>query len=769
MKYHRNLQRSFQEVSSMTDDKIISKEILEVEDKTMYEFSLFSWHYGEFTNKGMVFYVKFFDSKDKEIVSRIYRFSSSRAFVNYIYLATGPKSEPVLRNVSILTPAKACKMEVGLVMWGYLDSPEGTILLNENPTSKTIDTAEGDSSTLIQINDKWIYSANLNVEVPDSRMGRVAVLGVKYFDSKNKEVRPTKKEHVFWSSDLGTHYRYITSQNGGKLFTMEHVFYPPENSVMMECSVLNWKGADCKVTIQGPLKSNINWLHSDKSGLLKEVELLDNQNYSTFNKRAEIIANSSRIKQFEMNYESFIHCGDLLSARDSAKELFSLEQSKSNQHRVDYINSLIKSLDVDWFPEIYSSGNMKSGAQENKILHLFKVSYPFESTGGSIRNMNIVSSQKKAGLKPFVVTPLNYPRIFKINEFPIEEKIENVHHIRLDLGSQNSSELTYITKNLQLNTLLLAGIIRKEAPEIIHAASGYKGYELATMADTLSRHFSIPWIYEVRSFHEHTWTNDHFQAETSIHTKLRMDKENSLMERANHVVTISESMKEAIVARGIPEDKITVVPNAVDTSYFKPIKKNSKLMNSLGIKNKSVIGYISNMSYREGHDVLIKAFKTISQKVDDAVLLLVGSGREKENLENLVNQLGLNEKVIFTGNVDHSLIKQYYALIDLFVVPRRRDYAADLVTPLKPYEAMGMKIPLLMSDRAALKEIIGEDRGFIFKTEDEEDLAQVAIECLNDKEECKRRANVAHEWLVANRTWDMNAEIYKKLYSNLTR
>ena len=753
----------------MSEEKILSKEIINVEEKTMYEFSLIAWHYGEFTSKGMVFYVKFYDSKNKEIVSRVFRFSSSRAFSNYIYVSTGTKSEPVMRNVSIMTPANSDKMEVGLVIWGYLDSPEGSILLNDNPTSKMIDTSQGDSSTLIHINDKWIYSINLNLEVPDSRMGRVAILGVRYFDSKNKEIRPTKKEHVFWSSDLNMHYRYITSQNGGKFFTIEHTFYPPENTVMMECSILNWKNANCKITIDGPLKSNINWNHSDRNRLLKEIELLDSQNYSTYNKRAEIVANSSRAKQLEMNYESFIHCGDLLSARDSAKELYSQEQSKSNLHRVKHVSSLIESLDTNWAPVLNSSNTLQSKMQSNKIMHLFKVSYPFESTGGSIRNLNIVTSQRKAGIEPFVVTPLNYPRIFKINEFPVEEEIENVRHIRLDLGSQSTSQLSYITKNLQLNTLLLAGIIRKEAPGIIHAASGYKGYELATMADTLSRHFSIPWIYEVRSFHEHTWTNDHFQAETSIHTKLRMDKENSLMKKANHVVTISESMKDAIIKRGIPEEKITVVPNAVDTSYFKPKKKSAKLINSLGIKNKTVIGYISNMSYREGHDVLIKAFKTISGEVKDAMLLLVGSGREKENLEKLVNELGLDEKVIFTGNVDHSLIKEYYALIDLFVVPRRRDYAADLVTPLKPYEAMGMKIPLLMSDRAALKEIIGEDRGFVFKTEDEEDLAKVAISCLNDQTECKRRANVAHEWLIANRTWEMNAEVYDKLYRTIKR
>ncbi len=751
----------------MTEDKIVTKQVIEVEDNTMYEFSLISWHYGEYTNKGMVFYVKFFDNKNSEINSRVFKFSSSRAFTNYLYLSTGSKSDPVLKTVSIITPPKSYKMEVGLVLWGYLDSPVGEILLNGNPTSKTFEVGDNEQSTIIQINDKWIYSANLSVEVPDSRIGRIAILGIKYFDRFNKEIPPTKKEHIFWSSDLNTHYRYISSKNGGQQFNLEHVFYPPENSVMMEYTVYGLKVPDCKITMKGPLQSNINWSHSDKVGLLKELELLDSQDYSTFSKKAQIVANSSKSKQLEMNYKSFIQNGDLLSARDSAKSLFALEQSKANQHRINHINSLIKSLDVDWFPEVNSCNKIANSMEKGKIMHLFKVSYPFESTGGSIRNLNIVSSQKKSGLTPFVVTPLNYPRIFNINDFELEEEIENVRHIRLDLGSRNSSHLPYLTKNLQLNTLLLAGIMRHEAPEIIHAASGYKGYELATMADTLSRHFSIPWIYEVRSFHEHTWTNDHFQAETSIHTKLRMDKENSLMKRANHVVTISESMKEAIIERGISEDKITVVPNAIDVDKFKPRKKSSKLVNSLGIKNKKVLGYISNMSYREGHDVLIKAFKIISNEIEDSILLLVGDGRERDNLETLVNKLGLSNRVIFTGNVDHSLIRDYYALIDLFVVPRRRDYAADLVTPLKPYEAMGMKIPLLMSDRAALKEIIGEDRGFIFKTEDEEDLANVAISCFQNMQECLRRTEVAHKWLIENRTWKINSEIYKSLYDKI--
>ena len=239
----------------------------------------------------------------------------------------------------------------------------------------------------------------------------------------------------------------------------------------------------------------------------------------------------------------------------------------------------------------------------------------------------------------------------------------------------------------------MAGLIRKENPKLIHAASGYKGYELATMAKTLSEHFSIPWIYEVRSFHEHTWTNDAFYANNSWHTKQRILKENSLMQHSNHIVTISESMKEALIERGVPRDKITVVPNAVDVNNFKPGRKNKKLIKKLGIDKKRVLGYISNISLREGHETLIRAMPQVIEKIDDAILLVVGDGPEKDNLEKLVRDLEIENKVIFTGKIDHAEIQDYYRIIDLFIVPRKRDYASDLVTPLKPYEAMALEIP----------------------------------------------------------------------------
>ena len=314
---------------------------------------------------------------------------------------------------------------------------------------------------------------------------------------------------------------------------------------------------------------------------------------------------------------------------------------------------------------------------------------------------------------------------------------------------------------------MLAGIIRKEKPAIIHAASGYRGYEIAVMAKTLSDHFSIPWIYEVRSFHEHTWTSDSFHAKTASHTEQRMERENSLMLLADHVVTISETMKEAIIERGVDAERITVVPNAVDMDSFAPQKKKAKLIRQLGLRKKTVLGYISNISRREGHDILIKAIPLMVKTNPNIVLLIVGDGREKSNMEKLVSELHIENQVIFTGNIDHRQIKDYYSIIDLFIVPRRRDYASDLVTPLKPYEAMAMKIPLLVSNRPALLEIIGENRGFSFATENVKDLAEVAIGCLENISECGKRTEAAFKWLIKNRTWAMNAVIYKNLYADI--
>jgi len=742
---------------------------MDVEPEQVYNFRIVSCHEGEWLRKGMVFFVRFLDEEENEITNRLLHFSSSRTFTNYVYVTTGELDSPSIVNIALKAPKNAVHLVTGLVNWGYLVNSTGRIKLLEESIMRSMNLNESELIIQKNINDAWIYQLSIIMENPNSIVGQIALLVVEYYNKNNAKLRPTRNEHLFWSSNLDCFYRYLPSDGGERTTSIEHTMYPPEGATICECRLIQWNDSGASVMVSGPKELAINWKNSDKKRVLLEARIADYDDPALLTKQAEVATSISDSSQHELRYSSMINSGDLTAARNEALAEYSTNPNQKSIHRLTYLDELIRSLDPDWFPCLESSKSLSGEIQSDKIMHLFKVSYPFESTGGSIRNLNVVTSQKRIGLNPFVVTPLNYPRIFNTHEFELDEEVQGVRHIRLDMGSTESTSLAYVTKMLQLNTQMLAGIVRKECPALIHAASGYKGYELAVMAKALSDHFSIPWIYEVRSFHEHTWTKDQFQAETAAHTKMRMMRENRLMELANNVVTISESMKTAIIERGIEPEKITVIHNAVDIRTFYPRRKKTQLLRRHDLNKKKVLGYISNMSRREGHDLLIKALPSIIEKHPRAMLLLVGDGHTRPELEQLVATMDLGDRVIFTGNVDHALIKDYYSIIDLFIVPRRRDYAADFVTPLKPYEAIAMKIPLLVSDRPALLEIIGEDRGFSFETENIEHLSEIACACLSDSRECRRRSDVAIAWLVQNRTWELNAVAYKILYNSIRK
>ena len=751
------------------EEKLISQKRVELKSQRLLRIKLTSTHSGERISKGMVFSIQFFDSNGEEIKHKLLNFSHSSNYLNYTYLFTGSSEKPHSEQITVLPPTAAKHIEMKLVQWNFLTNPTAKIELLKKDQSYSSKLSEKQFDMMFHCNQFWSYYTTFNIKNESKMIGRVAIFLINYFDQDNRKLAPKIKEQLSWSEKYQSYFKYISSHDNQAIIEFQHLFYPPEKASIVEIKIMQINKIKVIVEAKLPVENALQWDHSDRNGLLNESMVSHLSHSIPLEKRTELSSHVSTKHHHELLYDSHIQSGDLLSALSVVESENKARPSKKISHRLKFINQLILSLDVNWYPIISSSNKCIVPIDKNKILHLFKVTYPFESTGGSIRNLNIVESQLNIGLEPLVATPLNYPRIFGIGDFALEEKIRGVRHIRFDIGTLNFKSASYICDNIQLNTQLLAGLIRKENPAILHAASGYKGYELATMAKVLSDHFSIPWIYEVRSFHEHTWTKDVFYANNSWHTKQRMLKENALMHQANHVVTISDSMKEALITRGIPEEKITIVPNAVDIQSFVPGRKSRKLVKKLGVEKMKILGYISNMSLREGHDILIRAIPHIVKEYPDIILLIVGDGPQKDNLEKLVRDLDIESKVIFTGKVDHAEVQDYYRLIDLFIVPRRRDYASDLVTPLKPYEAMALEIPLVVSDRKALIEIIGEDRGFSFKTEDHEDLARVVFDCLKNPDKCKARADAAKKWLINNRTWKKNADIYQELYSKLIK
>ena len=399
-----------------------------------------------------------------------------------------------------------------------------------------------------------------------------------------------------------------------------------------------------------------------------------------------------------------------------------------------------------------------------RICHVMKVCRPFENTGGAVRNANTVLAQHAAGLDPYVVTALGYPGTEGAAR---STRLGDVPHYHL--APQGAGSLPR-DRALTLEVAMLGGVFRRFGGHLVHAASGYRGYDNALKGLALSKHFGVPWIYEVRSLHEHTWAPMRADILDAPLTSERMAQEDRCMTAADHVVTIAQTMRGELVRRGVPEDKITVVPNAVEADWFAPVPEAdvAALRERLGLTGATVLGYVSNLSAREGHAVLLRAYAMMHAERPSLRLLIVGDGPERAALEKLAADLGVSFGVTFTGNVPHEDVKAYYGAIDLFVVPRVADFASDLVTPMKPFEAMATGRPLIMSDRPVTPEVIGDEaRGRTFRAGDAEHLAQVMRAALDQEDATRALAAEARRWVEAERTWAANAQTYVRLYDRV--
>lgn len=423
-------------------------------------------------------------------------------------------------------------------------------------------------------------------------------------------------------------------------------------------------------------------------------------------------------------------------------------------------------LAPDWYPRLSVRA---APAQTGKltVCHLHKTAYPFENTGGAIRCLNTLKSQLDEGLDPYVITPPGYPAYDGVfsGDVPPWQPIAGSDHFLIGPNTTGIRTLSPPMR-VQFAAVQSASIVARRGASLIHAASGVRGYELALQAFALRDVFDIPVIYEVRSFHEHTWAPAGPQVFDLERTQLRIRKENRCMELADHVVTISESMRRILIERGVPDDKIDVIPNGIDAEEFRDAPPPAQIEVLAGAQ--LVVGYVSNMSKREGHRHLIEAVARLREGGLDCRCLFVGHGPERKALDELVARLGLENAVHFAGEVDHHQIKAYYMAIDVFVIPRIPDYAADWVTPLKPYEAMALGRPLIVTDLPALREVVGDgERGLIAEPASADSLAQAIRRYADDAVVREQTALNARQWVFEHRTWAANAKRYREIYERV--
>lgn len=398
-----------------------------------------------------------------------------------------------------------------------------------------------------------------------------------------------------------------------------------------------------------------------------------------------------------------------------------------------------------------------------RILHILDHSIPLHS-GYTFRTRSILREQQALGWETFHVTGSKQGPAKAL-----EENVDGLHFYRTPRSEGMLSRLPVLDKMEVIDGLTkrLSEIIPLIKPDVLHAHSPSLNAVAALRA---GKKFGIPVVYEVRAFWEDAAVDHGTAKEFGLRYRLTRALETYALKNASAVTTICDGLRRDIVERGIAADKVTVIPNAVDIDKFTVGGvADLDLKHKLGLQDMRLIGFIGSFYAYEGLDVLLRAVPAMLARLPDLRVLLVGGGSEGAHLRQLAEDLDIADKVVFTGRVPHEQVQQYYDLLDVLVYPRLSMRLTDLVTPLKPLEAMAQGRVLAASDVGGHLELIEHGKtGVLFKAGDPQSLADNVGDLLAAQEQWPALRANGRRFVETERNWPISVARYKQIYARLT-
>ena len=399
-----------------------------------------------------------------------------------------------------------------------------------------------------------------------------------------------------------------------------------------------------------------------------------------------------------------------------------------------------------------------------RILHVLDHSIPLQS-GYTFRTRNILLQQRALAWETCHVTsPKHYG-----SEGRQEEEVDGLLFYRSEPVQGRVSRLPVVNQLAVVRLLekRLDGLIKRLQPDVLHAHSPALN---GLAALRVGRKYGIPVVYEVRAFWEDAAVDHGTSRAGGLRYRLTRALETYVLRHVDAVTTICEGLKRDIAKRGIPTERITVIPNAVDIARFTMGReRDAELAGQLGLADQPVLGFIGSFYAYEGLALLLHALPAILKARPDLRLLLVGGGPQEAELKSLSAELHLQDRVIFTGRVSHEQVQRYYDLVDVFVYPRLRMRLTELVTPLKPLEAMAQGKLVVASDVGGHRELIRPgETGELFPAGDPQALADSVLALLEQREDWERRRQNGRRFVEAERNWTVSVARYAPVYERLT-
>ena len=293
--------------------------------------------------------------------------------------------------------------------------------------------------------------------------------------------------------------------------------------------------------------------------------------------------------------------------------------------------------------------------------------------------------------------------------------------------------------------------------DVIHAHTPYR---VGLPAMKAARKLGIPFVYEMRGMWEETAVaNGRWMRNGPAYRRFQR-YETRVLRQADEVICISETLKKEAISRGVQENKITVVTNAVERSITEVINESELYPTAVKQLQQEeetcVIGYIGSLREMEGVNLTAQAVAKIIQKGHNVRFFVLTGESGQHELRQLCASLGIEDSSVILGPVPHKEVAAFYNLIDIFVVSRPNSRVTQLVTPLKPFEAMAMSRTVIASKLPALEEIIQHEKtGLLYQADDLDDLTRVIERCVLEPTLREQLGHAAKDWVLNNRTWDV--------------
>jgi glycogen(starch) synthase len=401
-----------------------------------------------------------------------------------------------------------------------------------------------------------------------------------------------------------------------------------------------------------------------------------------------------------------------------------------------------------------------------KVLHVLYQSLP-QVSGSSIRSRDIMLSQKEVGIEVLAITAPFQNSISKKGL----DIIDDITYIRTSRNTKNSItdlrkgvlQRIYRVFSILIFSQKLFSTIKKEKPDVLHA---HAMFFCAIPSLVMGKIFNVPVVYEFRSLWMYQKTNSRNKG--FINKKIEIfliHLEIFCLKKAAHAVILNENLKEFIFSKTNKPFKNTIINNAVNTSLIRVLKASITPIS----RKDFVFGYVGTITEYEGLEFLIQTFQELYDDGFKHKLVIYGKGVNKQSVQDQINARSDINTISYKGAIAPSEVYKAFSEIDVIINPRLNTPKTNSVTPLKPLEAMAYEKLFIGSDVRGIKEIVPQGTGFLFSSENKNDLKKVVKKVVSlspqDRDSHKKEALA---FVVSHKSWLQNAAKYKEIYTSLS-